>query len=262
LFLAREILVGTELFSAGTLRINGGTIRLNSYLQIGQLGSPSASGVTVNGGQLVITNDVISVLGGSTIVVSNGSLVANQINLGVGSFGENVLSISGGSVAASTGITLGDCASNSVGQVFVSGGQLIVTNAAHTGFIDIQNGQLVLSNGVLQVDTLVMTNTCSQFIHTGGTLIVGSVILDPNTFRITSVAQEGNNLRVSWLMAPGATNALQVTKGDAKGSYSTNGFTDIFIVTNNTTSGTLTNYLDLGGATNKPSRYYRARLAP
>ena len=34
------------------------------------------------------------------------------------------------------------------------------------------------------------------------------------------------------------------------------------LVTNNTTAGTLTNYLDIGAATNKPSRYYRARLVP
>jgi hypothetical protein len=144
----------------------------------------------------------------------------------------------------------------------VDGGQLIVTNATGTGFIDVQNGQLVLSGGVLQVDKLVMTNTCSSFIHTGGTLIAGSVILDPNMFQITSVAQEGNDLRVTWLMAPGSTNALQVSSGDISGGYCTNGFTDIFVVTNNPTPGSLTNYLDIGAATNGPSRYYRARLAP
>jgi hypothetical protein len=107
-----------------------------------------------------------------------------------------------------------------------------------------------------------MTNTCSQFIHTGGTLLVGSVILDPNAFQITSVAREGNNLRITWLMAPGLTNALQATAGGTLGSYTTNGFADIFIVTNNTATGTLTNYLDIGGATNIPSRFYRARLSP
>jgi hypothetical protein len=139
---------------------------------------------------------------------------------------------------------------------------LIVTNAAHTGFIDIQNGQLDLSSGVLRVDKLVMTNTCSSFVHTGGTLIVGSVILDPNAFQITSVTREGNNLRITWLMAPGQTNALQVSSGGPHGAYTTNIFTDLFTVTNNTTAGTLTNYLDIGAATNKPSRYYRARLSP
>jgi hypothetical protein len=112
------------------------------------------------------------------------------------------------------------------------------------------------------VDKLVMTNSCSSFIHTGGTLIVGSVIVDPNAFQITSVGREGNDLRVTWLMAPGSTNALQVSSGGSHGRYVTNNFKDIFIVTNNTTAGTLTNYLDIGAATNFPSRYYRARLAP
>jgi hypothetical protein len=144
----------------------------------------------------------------------------------------------------------------------VDGGQLTVTNAAHTGFIDVRSGEVTLDGGTLQVDKLVMTNSCGSFIHTGGTLIVGSVVLDPNAFRITSVAREGNNLRVTWLMGPGQTNALQVSSGGIHGSYNTNSFTDIFVVTNNTFPGTLTNYLDIGAATNKPSRFYRARLAP
>jgi hypothetical protein len=62
------------------------------------------------------------------------------------------------------------------------------------------------------------------------------------------------------MMGPGATNTLQATGGDGSGGYSTNGFTDIFIVTNNTAIGTITNYLDIGAATNAPARYYRARL--
>ncbi len=135
-----------------------------------------------------------------------------------------------------------------------------MTNTAHTAFVDVQDGELTVDGGTLQVDTLVMTNACSSFSHTGGTLIVGSVILDPNAFRIVSVTRQSNNVLVSWLMAPGATNALQASNGTINGSYTTNTFTDIFIVTNNTTTGTLTNFLDLGAATNK-SRYYRARLS-
>jgi uncharacterized repeat protein (TIGR03803 family) len=87
-------------------------------------------------------------------------------------------------------------------------------------------------------------------------------IVDPNTFRITAIAREGNNLRVTWLMGAGQTNALQATPGGIHGSYTTNGFVDLFIVTNNITAGTITNYLDIGAATNVPTRYYRARLAP
>ena len=158
---------------------------------------------------------------------------------------------------------------------------MITTNATGTGFIDVRNGELAISGGTLQVDKLVMTNTCSDFSHTGGTLIVGSVVLDPNFFRITSVTREGNDLRVTWMMGPGQVNALQASDGgtdtvtivkgkkhhklkteETYGNYSTNGFTDIFIVTINTPAGTLTYYLDVGAATNFPSRYYRARLSP
>ena len=96
---------------------------------------------------------------------------------------------------------------------------------------------------------------------TGGTLIVGSVILEPNAFHIVSVTPQGNDMLVTWMMGPGATNTLQAACGGVHGECTTNGFADIFIVTNNTTAGCITNYLDIGGATNKPSRYYRARLS-
>jgi hypothetical protein len=56
----------------------------------------------------------------------------------------------------------------------------------------------------------------------------------------------------------GKTNALQATA--VTGSYQTNSFADVFIVTNAT--GAITNYLDVGGATNIPTRYYRVRLVP
>jgi hypothetical protein len=93
-------------------------------------------------------------------------------------------------------------------------------------------------------------------------LIVGNVVLDPNTFRIVSITPQGNDMLVMWMMGPGATNTLQATNGGPGHGYNTNGFTDIFIVTNNTTVGTLTNYLDIGAATNALARYYRARLVP
>ena len=43
--------------------------------------------------------------------------------------------------------------------------------------------------------------------------------------------------------------------GGTHGECSTNGFADIFVVTNNPTTGSLTNYLDIGAATNVPSRF-------
>ena len=81
-----------------------------------------------------------------------------------------------------------------------------------------------------------------------------------SAFRITAIAQVDTNVLVTWTMGSGKTNALQRTAGEPDGSFSTNNFTDIFTVTN--TVGTVTNYLDVGAATNFPSRFYRVRLVP
>jgi len=81
-----------------------------------------------------------------------------------------------------------------------------------------------------------------------------------SSFRVVSVTVTGNSLRVTWTMGSNRTNALQATGGDGSGGYNTNGFADIFTVTN--TVGPVTNYLDDGGATNIPARYYRVRLVP
>jgi hypothetical protein len=60
---------------------------------------------------------------------------------------------------------------------------------------------------------------------------------DPNNpgstpLRITAIARENNNIRVTWSTFAGTTNALQATTGTANGSYATNGFVNIFSVTN------------------------------
>ena len=81
-----------------------------------------------------------------------------------------------------------------------------------------------------------------------------------SAFRITALAREGSNIRVAWTMGADKTNALQATAGGLSRSYSTNNFADIFTITN--TVGTTTNHLDLGAATNVPSRFYRVRLVP
>ena len=77
-----------------------------------------------------------------------------------------------------------------------------------------------------------------------------------SALRIIGLALSGNDVRITWTMGTGRTNALQA----ATGSYNTSSFGDIFIVTN--TVGTVTNYLDVGAATIGPARHYRVRLVP
>jgi PKD repeat protein len=93
-----------------------------------------------------------------------------------------------------------------------------------------------------------------------------------SAFRITGVTQEGDDVRITWTMADGRTNAVQAATGGTDGGYSSN-FIDISepIITSNSvqpeycishTGDVTTNYLDVGGATNGPVRFYRVRLVP
>jgi hypothetical protein len=79
------------------------------------------------------------------------------------------------------------------------------------------------------------------------------------TFQITDIRREGNDIAISWMTGAGATNMLERSAGYLDGSYS-NAFVPIFAVTNTTSA--ITNYMDLGAATNRPASYYRVRLVP
>lgn len=82
--------------------------------------------------------------------------------------------------------------------------------------------------------------------------------------RITAITNEGTNTRVTWQTAGGRTNQLQVTNGGAGGAF-TNNFTNLgapTILPNPGSGDTITNQLDIGGATNVPARYYRVRKVP
>jgi hypothetical protein len=96
--------------------------------------------------------------------------------------------------------------------------------------------------------------------------LAGTDPSDPNStpLRITAIARESNNIRVTWSTLAGTTNIVQATSGAANGNYSVNNFGDIaasltIVVGSGETS---TNYVDPSGATNAPARYYRIRLVP
>ncbi len=78
-----------------------------------------------------------------------------------------------------------------------------------------------------------------------------------SAFRIISIARQGSDIRVTWTTGGGSTNVLQ-SAPVMGGSYSN-------VSPNIMTAGNgdaVTNYVDIGGATNGPSRYYRVRLVP
>src|ERR1017187_79696 len=174
--------------------------------------------------------------GPGTLVISNNGYVADSdAYAGFSAFGSNLqvrvadgggwqnstlyvgyqgssnsVVVAGGSVSANS-LIVGFASPNCNDLLQVDSGSVTVTNAAHDAVLEVRRGQLVLNGGTIQVDILVMTNSCASLIHTGGTLIAGSVVLDPSVFCITSVTRQGNDVLVSWLMGPGQTNALQAT---------------------------------------------------
>jgi hypothetical protein len=64
--------------------------------------------------------------------------------------------------------------------VQLDGGQVIVTNQAHSAVLEVYGGTFLLNGGTLRVDTLIVTNEGAQFMHAGGTLIYRSLQLNPN----------------------------------------------------------------------------------
>jgi PKD repeat protein/FtsP/CotA-like multicopper oxidase with cupredoxin domain len=90
---------------------------------------------------------------------------------------------------------------------------------------------------------------------------------------IISIVKTNKNVNIIYLGANGdstwspgiasRTNVLDFTTGTANGSYSSNNFAttgQTNILSGGTGLGLVTNMIDIGGATNKPSRYYRIRV--
>lgn len=91
----------------------------------------------------------------------------------------------------------------------------------------------------------------------------GTDLTDTNStpFRINAITRQGNDILIRWTTQGGTTNRVQVA-GTASGSYSNN-FTNLSpVVVPRGNYLASTNYLDVGGATNMPARYYRVRLGP
>jgi hypothetical protein len=311
----QDVYVGYD--NAGTMTIAGGAMSILSRLTIGHLGSPMSTGaVWITGGQLTMVSQtaIIGNSGVGQMTMSNGTVTATSVIVGNNGSNPGTLTVAGGAMTVLSGLTVGNCAGGMTGIVTITGGNLYVTNATHDATLDVRNGRVTLNGGLLQVDKLVMTNSCGLFIRGGGTLIVGALVLDPNLdadgdsmlngwelshgldplnaadaandsdrdglsnlreyqlgtdpndpsspYRITAITKEGADLRVTWTTVGGKTNVLQASPGGAGGNY-TNNFSDLnpqLIISGSIV--TSTNFVETGGATYSPSRYYRIRVVP
>jgi hypothetical protein len=206
--------VGGDSGAQGTLSVAGSVNILQAGLYVGaSLGSTGA--VWLTGGQLIATNFSTSIAswGYGVATVSNGSWVGTMMFVGEHGFAavtNNVGSITtpaqtsyglvnldGGSMTLYTKLLIGNCPTGGIGVVNITGGALYVTNAAHNAYIDLRDGQIDLNGGLLQTDILIITNPCGLFVRGGGTLIVGSMVLDPN------LDADGDGIPNGWEQAYG-----------------------------------------------------------
>jgi T5SS/PEP-CTERM-associated repeat protein len=263
------------------LNISGGMLCVTNGLGTGVLqvdgDTLSISDGTVTADQFVLSDDdgVSTFSFASGLLTSGGTYVTNGQNFVVGDGTDAATfhvvggfhSFADGLMVSSNALVTG-CGTID-GSVIVDPGGTALANCGgsltFTGIV-INNGTLraisgsvlefygpVVNNGLIDI-TGGTTNFHSTFINNG------SIIGASPAFQITGIVQQANNILITWATSPGQTNELQVTAGGPGGSYSSNDFTAIFAVTN--TLGSVTNYLDIGGATNTPSRYYRVRLVP
>jgi hypothetical protein len=185
----RQLRLGsTNGAGTGVLHQSGGSLRI-----LGNGTGPSAGFVANtfdgSGGDFNASGTSITIganqypaafyLQGKTTVECDALFVGN--NAGV----TGTCTQTGGVMTVYTQMLVGDLCPNgaagAIGLETLGGGTLYVTNAAHTAVLDVRNGSFLLNTGgTLVVDTLVVTNTCGQFIKNGGTLIMNNPpILDP-----------------------------------------------------------------------------------
>ena len=285
---------------SGTLTIAGGTAAPNQ-IYVG-VGAGSRGAIWETGGQFTPGDLQVGLDNAGQMTISNGTFLAGTIYVGVNANSAGTFTMAGGTGSVDGWLYVSALGCSTTGIVNIVGGSLNVTNSAHTAFLELDGGTLTMSGGTLRADKIVVTNCahfvqtggtliCTNFMldatndadSDGVPNGADAVPFNPNNdsdgdglsnlqeylagtsptnsasvLRITSIATEGINIRVTWMTGPGKTNALQRTAG-AAGSFSNN-FAAIFTVTN--TVGTITNYLDLGAATNGPAFYYRVRLVP
>jgi T5SS/PEP-CTERM-associated repeat protein len=293
-----EVRQGTFILNAGVLQVDR-FVMTNACAQFVHTGGTLSSGGTsvtnaqtfgVGNGSSAAT---FHLSGGVHSFANNLQIRTNASLTGCGTITGNVVVDPGGTVLADCGGTLsftgtvtnngsvlavnGTCI-NFFGPV-VNNGVINTTNGSVRFWSSIQNNGTILLdangdadgdgmlNGWEQAYNLDPLNAADANVDSDGdgftNLQEFQAGTDPtnsaSALRITSLVSTGNDVLVTWTMGSGRTNALQVATGDASGGY-TNNFADLFTITN--TVGTVTNYLDVGAATNFPARYYRIRLIP
>jgi uncharacterized repeat protein (TIGR03803 family) len=185
-------------------------------------------------------------------------------------------------VQSATGLVAGDWSSPSTTPPQTNGTQVTVTDQNATNSAQFYRIAIQIPGTQYSVGDGIPDWWRAQYFGGGGTntnnvscatcdadgtgqnnlmkYLVGLNPTNPSSvFRITSLARNGSNMFIAWQAGGGRTNVVQ-TGGSMVGS---NNFSDISPALILPGSGDVfTNWIDIGGATNLPTRFYRIRLGP
>lgn len=277
--------------NSGTLLVNNATGSGTGTGSLIVLSSANLGGNGTIGGPATVNGTLAPGTGPGTLTMSN-ELVVNG-----GAVLEYQLGTSSDLVTVSSNLTLGGTLkvansggfANTTYTLFTYGGALIYNgvslSAAPAGY------SFAISTATPGQVNLVVTATSSEYQHWqieyfGSTFnLAAGPDADPDgdgqnnmaeflsgtnptnsvsAFRIISAVRQSTSVVITWTTAGGRTNVVQTSAGGENGGYTTN-FVDITTPPHLIVSGSgdaTTNYVDSGGATNAPARYYRIRLVP
>jgi hypothetical protein len=137
---------------------------------------------------------------------------------------------------------------------------LLIVDSDGDGMPDWWEDQFGLSKTIAADATLDLDNDGAS---NADEFRAGTLPNDPNSvFRIVALQREGGNLRLTWTTVGGKSYHVQTNAPTGNGSF-VNNFADVGPLISVTGIGeSTTNYLQNGGLTNVPARYYRVRLEP
>jgi hypothetical protein len=90
-------------------------------------------------------------------------------------------------------------------------------------------------------------------------VIVTLVTVSPSNFKIVGIEAVGDDIYLTWQTFGNSTNVIQLVSPNTNGNF-TNSFIDLDTVIVPGSGQVITDWVDYGGATNSPSRYYRIRF--
>lgn len=228
---------GLTVDAAGPTVFNGAVGGVNALKNLEIKGTAQIHGDVITTGSQSYNNHVT--------LTPNATLTADQVDFSAGAS-------SSGSVAIAAALINGGFIAVNGGTLNFMGG---VTNSATIRAYDgavLNFGTTVFNSGV--IDALAGSAIL------GGSFSNSGLFVEASSFVIGEIRKVDDDIRLAWATMGGHEYVLQAATPPPGGGY-TNNFSDISpILTVGGQSLGVTNYLDIGSATNLNSRYYRVRL--